>query len=113
MIVLFHVVEVPSRTAALEPEPYRNEIQQAEEKLNDLAKWLSSQSLTVLVKVVVARNVAEGIIDETETDGYFIVFLMKRRFRRGWRQVFRRSVSGRVVRYANCLVLTAPFEQVD
>jgi len=112
LIVLFHVVEVPSRTAALDPEPYRNEIQQAEEKLNDLAKWLRSQSLTVRVKVVVARNVAEGIVDETERDGYFIVFLMKRRFKRGWKQMFTRSVSGRVVRYANCLVLTAPLEQL-
>lgn len=109
-IVLFHVVEVPSRTATLEPEPYRNELDQAERRLNELAQWLRSQSFRVRVKVVVARNVAEGIIDETERDGYFIVFLMKRRFKRGWRQMFKRSVSGRVVRYANSLVLTAPFE---
>ncbi len=112
VIVLFHVVEVPSRTATLDPEPYRNEIQQAEEKLSDLAKWLRSQSLTVRVKVVVARNAAEGIIEETETGGYFVVFLMKRRFRRGWSRVFKRSVTGKVVQYANCLVLTAPLDQV-
>lgn len=109
-IVLFHVVEVPSRTATLEPEPYRSDLDKAEQKLNDLARWLRNQSLSVRVKVVIARNAAEGIIDETETGGYFIVFLMKRRFRRGWRQMFKRSVSGRVVRYANSLVLTAPFE---
>ncbi len=109
-IVLFHVVEVPSRTATLDPEPYRNELDKAEQKLTDLAKWLRNQSLRVRVKVVVARNAAEGIIDETESGGYFIVFLMKRRFKRGWRQLFKRSVSERVVRFANSLVLTAPLE---
>lgn len=109
-IVLFHVVEVPSRTATLDSEPYRNELDKAEQKLNDLAKWLKRQSLRVRVKVVVARNAAEGIIDETETGDYFIVFLMKRKFKRGWRQLFKRSVSQKVVRFANSLVLTAPFE---
>ena len=71
---------------------------------------MRGQSFRVRVKVVVARNVAEGIIDETETDGYLMVFLMKRRFKKGWRQMFKRSVSGRVVRYANSMVLTAPLE---
>ncbi len=109
-IVLFTVVEVPSRTATLDPEPYRIELDKAEQKLNDLAKWLRRQSLRVRVKVVVARNAAEGIIDETETGDYFLVFMMKRKFSRGWRQVFKRSVSQKVVRFANSLVLTAPLE---
>ncbi len=109
-IVLFTVVEVPSRTATLDPEPYRTELDKAERKLDDLAKWLRRQSLKVRVKVVVARNAAEGIIDETETGDYFLVFMMKRRFKRGWRQVFKRSVSQKVVRFANSLVLTAPLE---
>lgn len=109
-IVLFHVVEVPSRTSTLDPEPYRNELDAAEQKLSDLAKWLRGQSVKVRVKVVVARNVAEGIIDETETGDYFIVFLMKRRVNRGWKQLFKRSVSQQVVRFANSLVLTAPLE---
>lgn len=107
-IVLFHVVEVPSRTSALETEPYRDDILAAEKKLNDLAKWLRSQSLTIRIKVVVARNVAEGIVDEAGTGGYLMIFMMKRRFKRGWKDIFKKSVSGRVVRLANCLVLTAP-----
>lgn len=109
-IVLFHVIEVPSRTASLDPELYRTELDTAEGKLRGLAEWLRKQSLKVRVKVVVARNVAEGIIDETETGDYFIVLLMKRRFKRGWRQIFTRSVSQEVVRFANSLVLTAPLE---
>jgi nucleotide-binding universal stress UspA family protein len=109
-IVLFHVVEVPSRTAALDPEPYQNELDEAERKLTEIANWLRRQALKVRVKVVVARNVADGIIDETETGDYFLIFLMKRRFKRGWRQLLKRSVSQRVVRFANSMVLTAPFE---
>jgi APA family basic amino acid/polyamine antiporter len=52
-------------------------------------------------------------IEETEADGYLLVFLMKRRARRGWRGLFTRSVSQRVVRDAECLVLTAPLEQLS
>ena len=110
LIVLFNVIEVPSRTAPLETEPYRVQIDQAEKRLNDLAKWLTAQDLTVLVKVVVARNAAEGIVEETEGDDYAAVFMMKRRTRKGWRGLFARSVSQRVVRGANCFVITAPLD---
>ncbi len=110
LIVLFNVIEVPSMTATLETEPYRLQIDQAEKRLNDLAKWLTAQDLTVLVKVVVARNVAEGIIEETESDDYAAVFMMKRKTRKGMRGIFRRSVSQKVVRGANCFVITAPLD---
>lgn len=112
MIVLFHVIEVPSRTATLEPDPYHHEIKEAERKLSGLSKWLTDQGMKVTLKVVVARNVAEGIIDETESDGYLVVFMMKRGAKRGWRRLFARSVSQRVVRSANCLVMTAPLERL-
>lgn len=109
-IVLLHVVEVPSRTGVLDPEPYRDEISKAETKLNDLAKWLADQGLRVSVKVRVARNIAEGIVEETDRNGYLIVFLMKRKLTKGWKRFFARSVSERVVRSAECLVMTAPLQ---
>lgn len=112
-IVLLHVIEVPSRTATLETEPYQDDISRAENELNDVSTWLSNQGLNVQLKVAVARNIADGIVEETERDGYLIVFMMKRRAERGWRQLFTRSVSQRVVRHANCLVLTAPLEQLS
>ena len=110
LIVLFSVIEVPSRTATLERDPYRKQIIEAENRLSGLSTWLADQGLKVLVKVVVARNIAEGIIDETESDGYLLVFMMKRKTHRGWRSIFSRSVSQKVVRAANCFVLTAPLE---
>jgi len=111
-IVLLHVIEVPSRTATLEPEPYLNEIHEAEKRIGDLSEWLTHQGLTVRSKVAVARSVADGILTETEDDSYMIVFLMKRRVHGGWRKLFNRSVSERVIRSANCLVMTAPLEQL-
>ena len=62
--------------------------------------------------MAVARNAAEGIITETENEDYMIVFLMKRRRVKGWKRLFNRSVSERVVREANCLVMTAPLEHL-
>ncbi len=107
-VVLFHVIEVPSRTATLETEPYSQEIQSAKQKLNELQEWLTAQGLEVQIKVAVARSSAEGIIEEIESDGYLIVFLMKKKLPRGWRRLVTHSVSERVIRSANCLVMTAP-----
>jgi len=108
LVVLFRVVEVPSRTAILEPEPYQDDIRRAEHRLTNLAKWLTDQGLNVRVKVVVARSIPEGIIDEAERGDYLLVFLMKRRITKGWRRIISRSVTERVVRSANCVVMTAP-----
>jgi nucleotide-binding universal stress UspA family protein len=110
LIVLLTVIEIPSRTATLETEPYRVQISSAEKKLNDLSEWLTAQGLRVQVKVAVARNVSEGIIEETDSDGYTAVFMMKRKTKKGWRGLFTRSVSQKVVRGANCFVMTAPLE---
>lgn len=112
LVVLLHVIEVPSRTGTLDPEPYRNEIDKAEKKLKELSTWLENQDLKAVVKVAVARNAADGIVEETERDGYLLVFLMKRKVRKGWKRFFTRSVSEQVVRSANCLVMTAPLEQL-
>jgi nucleotide-binding universal stress UspA family protein len=108
LIVLFHVVEIPSRTSTLDPELYRLQIDESERILNELATWLIQQGLKVRIKVAVARSAADGIVEETERDGYLIVFLMKRKTTKGWRRYFARSVSEKVVRHSNCLVLTAP-----
>jgi nucleotide-binding universal stress UspA family protein len=111
LVVLLHVVEVPSRTGTLDPDPYREEIDKAEKRLRDLSRWLDNQGLKAAVKVAVARNVAEGIVEETERDGYLLVFLMKRKVKKDFKRFFTRSVSEQVVRSASCLVLTAPLEQ--
>jgi nucleotide-binding universal stress UspA family protein len=111
LVVLFQVVEVPSRTGTLEPELYKDAIKNAEVRLRELSKWLSDQGIRVLTKVALARNAAEGIIAETENESYVIVFLMKRKTEKGWKRLFSHSVSQEVVRNANCFVMTAPIDQ--
>jgi len=112
LIVLFHVIEVPSRTATLETEPYEAQIKSAEKRLVDLSTWLTEQGLEVRIKVAIARYIAEGIIDEVNRDGYLVVFLMKRKMAKGWKRLFTRSVSERVIRSANCLVMIATLDQL-
>ena len=112
LIVLFHVIEVPSRTATLETEPYEAQIKSAEKRLGDISTWLTGQGLEVRTKVAIARYIAEGIIDEVNGDGYLVVFLMKRKMAKGWKRLFTRSVSERVIRSANCLVMIATLEQL-
>ena len=112
LVVLFQVIEVPSRTATLEPELYKDAIRNAEGRLSELSNWLSDQGIKVRTKVALARNAAEGIIAETENENYLIIFLMKRKTKKGWKRLFSRSISQEVVRNANCLVMTAPVEQL-
>jgi nucleotide-binding universal stress UspA family protein len=112
IIVLFHVIEIPSRTATLETEPYEAQIKSAEKRLGDISTWLTGQGLEVRIKVAIARYIAEGIIDEVNGDGYLVVFLMKRKMAKGWKRLFTRSVSERVIRSVNCLVMIATLEQL-
>jgi nucleotide-binding universal stress UspA family protein len=56
--------------------------------------------------VVLARNVADAIIQETQNADYAFVFMMKRRKRKGIRGLFSRSVTERVIRYVECPVVT-------
>ncbi len=110
-IVLFRVVEVPQRTNPLDPDLWKEDISKAEEYLNQTASWLKEEGYRVETKVVTARNTAEGIIAEANSEGYTVVLMMKRRIRSTWSKIFHRSTSEEVIRYANPLVLTFLAEQ--
>ena len=110
LIVLLHVIEVPSRTATLDPELYPKEMSDAQRRLAEISEWLTNQGMNVRSKVAVARSVPGGIVTETKNDDYLIVFLMKRPLEKGWRRLFHHSVSQQVVRSADCFVMTAPLE---
>ena len=104
-LTLFHVVEVSSRTSPLNSEFFRDAINRAERGLKPLKTWLEKLGYKVSIKVVLARDVAEGIVDEVGLGGYDAVVMMrglKRRFLRG---LFHRSVSERVVRASGCPVI--------
>jgi nucleotide-binding universal stress UspA family protein len=106
LIVLFHVIELPSRTAPLDSAYYENEFKEAEKTyLLPVARWLLNQGYHVQTRVAVARSVEHGIIEEANNGEYAAVLLLKRRVRKGFLRRHK-SVSEIVSRYAECLVVT-------
>ena len=105
-IVLFHVVEMPSRTVPIEVASHREEIASAEHILSPTDKWLRNQGYSVTKKVVVARDVAEAIVGEGDAGNYVFIIMTKRRPEKGIRRIFHRSVSEKVIRESKCMVLT-------
>ncbi len=111
LLVLFHVIEVPSRTTPLDTFPYQSQIDEARKRLEPVAGWLREQRYEVKVKVVVARRTVEGVVEEANTGGYSVVLMLKRRPSTGlahlFDRLFDRSVTEAVIRSAKCLVMTA------
>nr|MDO8134736.1 universal stress protein [Candidatus Njordarchaeum guaymaensis] len=106
LLVLFHVIGLPSRTAPLDSSYYENEFREAEKKyLLPVARWLTDQDYHVQTRVAVARNVADGIIEEANKGEYDAILLLKRRVKKGFLRRHK-SVSEKVSRYAECLVVT-------
>jgi len=105
-VVLFHVVEMPSRTVPIEVISHKEEIALADEILSPTTEWLEKQGYATRKKIVVARDVAEAIVTEANSEDYTFVIMTKRRPKKGLRGLFHRSVSERVTRETKCMVLT-------
>jgi nucleotide-binding universal stress UspA family protein len=105
-IVLFHVVELPSRTAPIEVVSHREEITLADEVLSPIAEWLKEQRCTSRKKIVVARDIAEAIVNEANAEDYAFVIMTKRHPKKGVKGLFHHSISERVIRETKCMVLT-------
>lgn len=106
LIVLLHVIELPSRTTPLEIDLVRKDADAAEAKLNPVADWLKQQHYNVVVKIAVARNAIEGIITEANTGSYSFVVLMKRRIKQRFGGLFQKSTSEAVIRAITCPAIT-------
>jgi len=105
-IVLFHVVEMPSRTVPIEVISHREEIALADRVLSPTAEWLEEEGYRTRKKIVVARDVAEAIVTEANFEDYTFVIMTKRRPKNGIKGIFHRSVSEQVIRETRCMVLT-------
>jgi nucleotide-binding universal stress UspA family protein len=105
-IVLFHVVEMPSRTVPIEVVSHKEEIALADEFLSPIAQWLKEQGYVSRKKIVVARDVAEAIVNETNAEEYAFVIMTKRQPKKGVRGLFHHSVSEHVIRETKSMVLT-------
>lgn len=102
LVVLLHVVEVPF-SAPLDPSPYKDEIYKAGQFVSPIADWLREQGYHVKIEIRTARDSAEGIVEEANAGGYAAVLLMKRRTPQGWRRIFHRSDTERVIQDVDCL----------
>lgn len=105
-VVLFHVVEMPSRTVPIEVISHKEEIALADEVLSPTAEWVEKEGYKTRKKIVVARDVAEAIVAEANSEDYMFVVMTKRLPTKGIRGLFHRSVSERVIRETKCMVLT-------
>jgi len=112
-IILFHIVELPSRTVPIEVISHREEIALADEILSPTAEWLEKQGYATRKKIVVARDVAEAIVTEANSEDYTFVIMTKRRPKKGLRGLFHRSVSERVTRETKCMVLTTLLTELE
>jgi nucleotide-binding universal stress UspA family protein len=104
-ITLLHVIEAPVSTP-LESEGMDEILRSAEVKVQPLKDWLNKQGYVAEIKLVTARDVASAIAEEASTSKYSMIFMMKRRRKRGLLGRFSRSVTESVIRNVDCPVVT-------
>lgn len=109
-IVLFHVVELKSRTAPVDVEPFKEHVEKARKFLEEVSSWLEKQGYEASTKVAVARSAADGITEEANSRDYDAVVMMKRKARRGIAALLHRSVSASVIKRVKRPVLVVPTE---
>jgi len=105
LIVLFHIIEVPSRTQSLNTHPYEKQIAEHRRRIEAIAEWLREQDYEVKVKIALARSIVEGIVTEANTGNYDAVLMLKRRVRKGFLRIFQKSISEAVIRSVEPVVL--------
>lgn len=77
-VMLFNVISVPT-TAPLDASQFRDIIDKTKSRMmNPLAKWLSGQGFDVSVKMALARDVVEGIVEEASKNGCMAVLMQKK-----------------------------------
>ncbi len=76
-VMLFSVISVPT-TAPLDASQFREIIRKTESRLKPLASWLLGQGFKTSVKIALARDVAEGIVEEASKSGCIGVLMQKK-----------------------------------
>lgn len=104
-ITLLHVIEAPVSTP-LESEGMEEIYRGAEKKVQSLQDWLNKQGYVAEIKLVTARSVASAIAEEASTSKYSMIFMMKRRRKKGILGLFSKSVTENVIRNVDCPVVT-------
>ncbi|MFW9963145.1 MAG: universal stress protein [Candidatus Sifarchaeia archaeon] len=104
-ITLLHVIEAPVSTP-LEPSSMEEVFREAELKVKPLQEWLNNQGYVAEIKLVTARDVSSAIAEEAGSSNYAMIFMMKRRRKKGILGLFSKSVTENVIRNVDCPVVT-------
>jgi nucleotide-binding universal stress UspA family protein len=104
-ITLLHVIEAPVSTP-LESGAMDEIFKEAEKKVQPLQDWLNKQGYVAEIKLVTARDVSSAITEEAGTSKYSMIFMMKRRRKKGILGILSRSVTESVIRNVDCPVIT-------
>ncbi|MFW9976312.1 MAG: universal stress protein [Candidatus Thorarchaeota archaeon] len=104
-ITLLHVIEAPISTP-LESSGMEEIFSDAEKKVQPLQNWLNKQGYVAEIKLVTARDVSSAIAEEAGTSKYSMIFMMKRRRKKGILGLFSKSVTENVIRNVDCPVIT-------
>ncbi len=76
-VTLLSVISVPT-TVPLDASQFRDIIRKIGSKLKPLAGWLSGQGFKTSVKIALARDVVEGIVEEASKSGCMAVLMQKK-----------------------------------
>ena len=102
--VLFHVIESPA-ASSLSLDQFKNQIVEAESWLGEIAEGLSRGGIKAEVKVAIARDAADAIVEELSESDYDLVVMLKRK--RGLlKRLISRGVSERVASSVSVPVMT-------
>lgn len=104
-LTLLHVIETPVSTP-LGTEGMDDIFKESETKIAPIRDWLNGQGYVANIKMVVARRVADAIIEEANSNDYSLIFMMKRRKLKGFFTRFSKSVTETVIRDVDCPVVT-------
>jgi len=103
-ITLFHVIETPV-TASLDPDDLNGILSTFEQMVRPIANLLEKQGYSVEIKTAVARSISSAILEESTSNEYGIIFMLKRR-RSGLRGFFSRSITHQVVEKSKVPVIS-------
>jgi nucleotide-binding universal stress UspA family protein len=108
---LFHVIESPA-ASSLDLEQFNRQIAKSESWLNEIGEELRRGGLDVKVKVAVARDAAEAIVEEITGGDYDMVVFLKKK-RRALKRLIIRGVSEKVASSVSIPVVTLLMDSLE